>query len=439
MNASQVIPRVNETPTVLTPTTPTTNPLSLKNLRQIMSGRMPGQLIIQITDQCNASCAQCGMRRENEYDRATLKIDDIKRMLDAAAERGVQAISFTGGEPLLYLKTIVECAKHAKSLGIPYVRTGTNGFMFKGHEKPDFADKVEKMAVSLKEAGFYTFWISVDSADVAVHEKNRGLPNTVAGFEKALPIFHKVGLYPSANLGINRYVAGFDKPPAIEADQGAAFYHHFREGFRRFYGFVESLGFTIVNCCYPMNFDNEDQKAVYTATATDDFVIFSDQEKLPLFRALADTIPEFRSRLRIFTPLSSLHALIRHYGGQPDRSYGCRGGIDYFFVDAQTMNTYPCGFRGQENLGKFWDLDMKSLKQKPWCKQCDWECFRDPSELTGPILDLFSQPWSMMSRLLTDREYAKIWRNDLRYYRACHYFNAQLPPDFRKLSAFTPQ
>jgi len=407
--------------------------------KTILQGRMPAQVVIQFTDQCNASCRQCGMRRENRFERATLSVDDTKRMLDAMAKQGVAAVSFTGGEPLMYLKPIAECIAHARALGIRYVRTGTNGFIFKGHEKKHFPQQMAEIARTLVDAGVYTCWVSIDSMSPAVHEQNRGLPGMIAGVEKALPIFHEHGLHLSANLGINRYLGGAHPPPAVELAQGEAFYHHFRTGFSQFYQFVEELGFTIVNACYPMSFDEDEQTSVYTATSRDNFIHFTPTEKFHLFRAMLDTVPQYRHRLRIFTPMTSLLSLIRHYGQleSAHSSYACRGGIDFFFIDAKDRNTYPCGFRGTENLGRFEHIDLAKLKQAPWCKQCDWECFRDPSELSGPVFDLLQNPWRLAKTWMRDPVFAKLWWEDVRYYRACGYFDANRPPDMTKLARFS--
>jgi MoaA/NifB/PqqE/SkfB family radical SAM enzyme len=432
-------------PTHTTPPTPSqpthhndSSPLlSWKNWQALLRGRLPGQVVIQFTDQCNASCAQCGMRRENTFNRSTLAVDEVKRLLDSMAAQGIEAVSFTGGEPLLYLKPITECIRHARAVGIRYVRTGTNGFMFRNAHKPDVEQRIHQLADTLATSGLYTFWISIDSADIAVHEHNRGLVGSIAGIEKALPIFHQYGLHPSANLGINRYMGRFAPPSSDPAAfDMASFTEHFRTAFRDFYQYIAHLGFTIVNACYPMDFDDSESNAVYTATSLDDFVKFSPAEKQALFQAMYEVIPEFRHRLRIFTPRSALRALIQQYGGESDNSYACRGGIDFFFVDARDMNTYPCGFRGEENLGRFWHLDLKQLNQKAWCKQCDWECFRDPSELSGPLLDLRQQPVQLLKRFWQDREYMRLWLSDLQYYRACQYFNAMTPPNYSQLARF---
>jgi MoaA/NifB/PqqE/SkfB family radical SAM enzyme len=412
---------------------------SLQNWKTLFQGRLPGQVVIQYTDQCNATCVQCGMRMDNKFQRTTLNIDDTKRLLDAMAARSIQAVSFTGGEPLLYLKQIVPCMHHAHQVGIKYIRTGTNGFIFKNHHRPDFAAKMAELAETLVNAHLYTFWISIDSAIAEVHEKNRGLPGVIAGIEKALPIFHAHGIYPSANLGINRYIGGYEQAPYLTNHSDIqAFYQHFRQAFRDFYAFVKSLGFTIVNACYPMSLDEESAKemAIYSATSIDNIVRFQAQEKQLIFQALFDTIPAFRDQLRIFTPRSSLLALIRQYQGDQASSYPCRGGIDFFFIDSKDMNTYPCGYRGEDNLGKFWDLNLNHLDTKAWCKQCDWECFRDPSEIAGPLLEMLRHPFKLWQRFRQDKEYAKLWYDDIKYYQACDYFNATLPPNWKKLSRF---
>ncbi len=412
---------------------------SLNTWKPLAKGRIPGQVVIQYTDRCNAACVQCGMRRTSDFPRTTMNPEQLKPQIDAMAAQGVQAISFTGGEPLLCREQVVELAKYAGAAGIRYIRTGTNGYIFMGSDKPDFTDKIARIADQLADSPINTFWISVDSADPATHEKNRGFAGIVNGMEKALPIFHERGLYPSANLGINRLTGGPKLAPA--SSEPRVVYNAFRTSFARFYRFVESLGFTIVNACYPMSHAPEDAEAVgdsavYAATSSDDFIHFSPAEKREVFQALYDTVPEFRSRLRIFTPRCSLLALIRSLSGDGEKAYACRGGIDFFFMDSRDMNTYPCGYRGAESLGKFTDLDVASLGQAPFCKECDWECFRDPSELIGPFTELLQRPLSVAGRLLQDKEYRSVWLKDLRYYKACGYFDGRSAPDMAALARF---
>jgi MoaA/NifB/PqqE/SkfB family radical SAM enzyme len=375
------------------------------------------------------------MRRTENFDRSKLSLDDAKRIIDAAAERGVQALSFTGGEPLLFLDEIIELIDHATGAGIPYVRTGTNGFLFMNSEHPDFERRISSLVEGLARTKLYTFWISVDSAVPRVHETMRGLPGVIKGIEKALPIFNEHGIYPSANLGINRNIGGLHDGAIADHEM---LYAHFWKAFRDFYRVVDIMGFTIVNACYPMSAETnaEPISAVYKATSADDAVNFSSDEKHIIFKALFDVIPEFRSRIRIFTPRSSLLALIRQHNGDASGSYACRGGREFFFVDAKTGDTFPCGYRGTENLGKFWDTDFPRRNGMEPCTKCDWECFRDPSELVGPLHDLMTRPGRLVSKIVKDREWLRLWCEDLRYYRACGFFNGRVPPDTMNLERF---
>jgi len=408
----------------------------------LIQGRLPGQLVIQMTDRCNARCPQCGMRVTEDFPRSTLAVDLVKRILDAAAERGFRAVSFTGGEPFLFLEQLAELITHARSVGIEYIRTGTNGFLFANPDSPHFDSRVKRAVETLAATPLRNLWISIDSAVPAVHEEMRGLPGVIKGIERALPVFHDHGIYPAANLGLNRNIGGGAAGNALAETQEypLSIYDEFRRGLRKFYGFVIDLGFTMVNTCYPMSTEPEAEgaspDAVYAATSTDRVVRFTETERVLLFKALFDTIPEYRSEVRVFSPRTSLYALMGQYSTSAHKAYPCRGGIDFFFVDARDGNTYPCGYRGQENLGRLWDLDLDSVDTAEVCKRCDWECFRDPSELAGPALQAWGNPLALLAKLYKDRTYARLWWEDLKYYRACGLFDGREAPDLQRLGKF---
>ncbi len=159
----------------------------LKTAALMLKGRMPGQLVIQITDRCNATCPQCGMRKTNKFDRTRLSNDQLKAVIDSAGEKNFQAISFTGGEPMLLGKDLPGLIRHAGAAGIPYIRTGTNGFFFAGHNKPEFTDKVKAIADELADTPLRNFWISLDSSVADIHEQMRGFEGVVRGMEKHCP------------------------------------------------------------------------------------------------------------------------------------------------------------------------------------------------------------------------------------------------------------
>jgi len=405
----------------------------LSTCRALFRGRLPGQAVIQITTRCNARCVQCGMSIDHSFARHSLDPEVVDRILDTVARLGMQAVSFTGGEPLLDLPRLTGMIRSAKKLGIPYIRTGTNGFIFQRHEAPDFEDRMRRTADELLESGIRNFWISLDSSDPDIHETNRGLPGVVRGMAKALPIFHDRGLYPSVNLGINRLCGGH-----IPALHGPFDTHGFRQGFfeafTRFFTFATNLGFTIANCCYPMS---DEDRAVYQATSSDSFIRFSPEEKRAMLLALRDVVPNFRSRIRLFTPLSSLDALVRQTDGDGGQTYACRGGLDFFFVDATAGHAYPCGYRSAEDLGPFWELtDLPG--GEPVCRRCEWECFRDPSELLGPFGMALSNPLEVMRRFSSRPDLPGIWFSDLRYYMACDFFDGTRPMRTDKLARFAP-
>ena len=422
-------------------------PLQLhKHLIDLWRKKVPEQLIIQFTNKCNALCPQCGMRVTEKFRRSTLSHDVVKRIIDAAAQRGVRVVSFTGGEPLLFLEDLVMFIKYAGEAGIDYIRTGTNGFMLSNPRSPRFQSRVNKIVEALAGTPLRNFWISIDSVIPSIHEKMRGFPGVIQGIEKALPIFHEHGLHPSANLGINRNIMGDitrnarAATPAKNNVDMQSFDQTFKTAFKKFYQFVIELGFTIVSTCYPMSVEeNKDiagLKPVYSATSEDRIVQFNSREKALLFKALLETVPEFRSKIRLFSPTTSLYALYNQYADNATFPYPCRGGLDFFFIDAKDGNTYPCGYRGNENLGKYWSMDRNSLDRNAVCHKCDWECFRDPSELFGPLISGLLRPQGVFKKMCRDSHYFRLWIDDLKYYRACGFFNGRKPPDYSRMQGF---
>ena len=256
-------------------------------LRHGLVARIPGQLVVQITDKCNARCPQCGMRITSSFKRRTLDKNEVYKTIDAAAARGIKAISFTGGEPMIMADTLCDYLNRAGQRKIPFIRTGTNGFFLSGSHRADFTTRMGRLVDKLAATPVRNFWISLDSLDEQIHDTMRGFDNLVAGMEKALPIFHNAGLYPSVNLGINRNLGGeltrqlspldYTRQESYES----AVYDTYRRAFALFYRRVIDMGFTIVNACYPMSVDTENSQleTVYQASATDHIVTFTQGKK----------------------------------------------------------------------------------------------------------------------------------------------------------------
>jgi MoaA/NifB/PqqE/SkfB family radical SAM enzyme len=414
----------------------------IRNLKPLLRGRLPGQLIIQYSNRCNANCPQCGMRRSENISRYTLDKEQVKKIIDAAAGKGVRSLSFTGGEPLMFLDDLVELINSASRAGIPYIRTGTNGFLFRDSESPEFTAKISRIAEKLASTELYTFWISLDSAVPADHENLRGLTGVVRGIEKALPIFHEHSIYPAVNLGINRAIGGTTNQPFLSQSTPQEFLNVFKSSFEYFYQFVSDLGFTMVNACYPMSTGCATAEttpgaadiSLYGAISNDSMINFSNQEKALIFKALFETIPKYRGKLRIFSPRCSLYGLIRKFSDQQSSLFPCRGGIDFFFVECERGTIHPCGYLDDPKQS-LPDLE-KRVGRIADCDKCEWECFRDPSDVLGPFAELFSQPVKLFKKMAREPEFFRLLQEDLSYYRACGFFSGRQAPHMQAIQRF---
>lgn len=399
----------------------------IKSLIPLFSGRLPGQLVMQITNRCNALCPQCEMRKTSKIKRATMSADQAKALVDNAAENQIKAFSVTGGEPFLFPETTKEILLYAEKKGIRYTRTGTNGFFF-STTRTDYMKKIETTAKLVKTSKARNFWISIDSADPHQHEKMRGFKGVVKGIHQGLPVFHDTGIFPCANLGINRGIGGKEtlelsiKNFNSEENYLKVFEKTYEKAFSSFLEFVIDLGFTMVNFCYPMSLSSHerDLNAVYSATSGDSIVNFSTKEKTLIFKILLKVIMKFRDSIKIFTPASSLYQLLRQYDSN-EKTTPCRGGKDFFFVDADTREFYPCGYRGNESFGS--KLSIKHIVKDKNCFLCDWECFRDPSNLLFPIAEILSTPFLGLKKTRKDKRFYELWKNDIKYYTKSNFFS----------------
>jgi len=248
------------------------------------------QVVVQITEHCNGSCPQCGMSIAHKTLRRVAELPVMTAVVHRAAELQAQAISFTGGEPFLHRPLLLYLLHEARTVGIRYTRTGTNGFLFTRRDDPAFEARMHGLAEGLTSAGLRNLWISLDSADPDVHERQRGLPGVVAGIEADLPVFAEHGLYPAANLAVNRHMGRRWLAPLAEVGE-ATFGAAAAQAAREFFARAIELGFTMANLCYPMDFParhgNVDGppghdapgRVVYAATSGDASVSFTVTER----------------------------------------------------------------------------------------------------------------------------------------------------------------
>jgi hypothetical protein len=328
--------------------------------------------------------------------------------------------------------------KYAKAAGITITSTGTNGHLFANPYRPDYLNRITEAAERIAESGIYAFWINIDSADPIVHQQMSGLPDVMDGIEIALPIFHDHGIYPSANLWINKNIGGLSQAPSSNPSEFLAFY---RTAFRKFFNLAIDLGFTIASVCYPMNRGEKNRNGLDAcgATAVADMARHTSDEKELVFKALFYTIPEFRHRIRILSPRSSLLSLMRQYAGGDNAGHHFAGEADHFIFDVRDSHSYACHYQGDENHLELQRPGPAQIDQWPLCRENYQVCFRDPSEMIRLMISLFTSPHLFYSEILQDDEFSKLWMEDFKYFRDCEFFDCSKAPDFRKLDFFYQQ
>jgi MoaA/NifB/PqqE/SkfB family radical SAM enzyme len=410
----------------------------LRLAREFVKGGLPGQVIVQVTTACEATCEQCAYGRAGAP-KKTLPEEKVLGIIDTAAANGFQAISFTGGEPFLLYRRLLRYIQHAGEASIKFIRTGTNaGFLQRPYRRfgntPQFRDAVSRIADDIASAPLRNLWISVDSTDVETHEANRGLKGVIRAIALSIPIFAERSIFPAINLGINRLIDG----PCPEWEMlghadtnnfdAQRFEKRYREGFERYFQLCQELGFTIVGVCYPM----AEQTGTYGA-ASETLTSYSREELAMVFKALDEVTRQHRHRLRISSPSTALYYLRKGAFGVP-----CSGGHDYFFISAVDGLTYPCGYIDKP-LGEFKDLDFHKLrKENRTCTRCHWECFYDPDQLVGTVRQLLAHPVSVMPKVMRNPELRDRLIFDMRYFLACDFLDGRRPPNYEKLARFSP-
>jgi GTP 3',8-cyclase len=147
-------------------------------------GRVVRDLRISITPRCNFKCTYCdplGMGHKDPI--GTITVQDIANVVEAAAGLGMDAVRFTGGEPLLR-KELPEMIAHAKrTVGIHDVALTTN------------ATLLERRLPELLAAGLDRVNISMDAIDPEVFKKTTSGGN-IKQVWKGIEAVMEAGLNP---------------------------------------------------------------------------------------------------------------------------------------------------------------------------------------------------------------------------------------------------
>lgn len=124
-------------------------------------------VFLEVSRLCNLRCRHC-LNNSGKCLPNELSQEEFKKLVLELADKGVQDIRFTGGEPLLY-SGIYELIKIASDNGI-YTSIGTNGTLI-----------TKEVAKKLKECGLNKAVVSIDGTE-DTHDYIRGKGN----YDKAM-------------------------------------------------------------------------------------------------------------------------------------------------------------------------------------------------------------------------------------------------------------
>lgn len=142
-------------------------------------GRTIDYLRISLTDRCNFRCVYCmpeeGVQQMSHSD--ILRLEEIERIVRAAAGVGIKSVRLTGGEPLVRKGVVSLVRSIANISGIENVSLTTNGVL------------LPSMVGELKAAGLSRVNVSLDTLDseqFRMVTRVGKLEDTLAGIDAAL-------------------------------------------------------------------------------------------------------------------------------------------------------------------------------------------------------------------------------------------------------------
>jgi MoaA/NifB/PqqE/SkfB family radical SAM enzyme len=308
----------------------------LMDLIRLVPRGGPAILNASVTNMCNATCDFCNFAHDKGFvtDRRWLDAsrfaEALGRMKDQA---GVRFVTFMGGEPLLHPR-IVEMARTATEMGVQPTLV-TNGWLL--------PPKVDALA----DVGLTTLFVSIDAADPAVHEKNRGLKGVCARIEQANGRLASRGVTPIASVAMTRLVTDY-------------------EALARF---LVSLGFAAVTFSYP-------RKAALGSSS----LVWSEDSALvdmglPELLAAFDGVERARAIIPVHNPRAAIADMRRRLTGQGER-FVCHAGYKYFYLD-WNYDLWRCE-DWREPIGPVWDFTPARMV-RDGCQACTTDCYRDAS------------------------------------------------------------
>jgi len=302
----------------------------------MLDHKLPAVCDFSVTNVCNAACDFCGFARDKTLigARRYADADAFARALPILHGRGIRYITLQGGEPLVH-PDIVHLVADTTAAGIQCAII-TNGWFL-----PRYID-------SLAAAGLGRLIISIDSAKLGQHERNRGLDGLGSRIAEGIRRAHGFGLPVQASVTVSRLVRYDELPDSL----------------RR-------LGFDLVAFSYPRRDPFGSTSLVYGGESA--LVDLGRDELLAALTAIA----RVKKRFPVANPTASLTE-ITHYVRGEQQSIPCVGGYKYFYLD-WNLDIWRCEAWSQP-LGPVFDLDCIPDQRQP-CHDCMMACYRNASTL----------------------------------------------------------
>src|SRR5437868_3202834 len=309
-----------------------------KLVREVLNHGGPGYLQFAITNICNAKCDFCGFAVDkfDQKKRRSVTLQEARDVIDIAKRNHIGYLLFVGGEPLAH-KELRAMVRYAAESGInPMICT--NGSLWTDQNMRDLAND-----------GLSSVIMSIDSHDVAKHEKNRGLPEVCRKIKRANEIFHDLGIQTTASVTASKLIEDYERLPA----------------------FLSELGFKSCTFSYPLT----SLASSYLSFSDSNLVNYKTDELIQVFEKIKQM--KKRSGYPVVNPSESLSEMQRHLRGEKEK-FGCLGGHKYFYLDWH-LNLYRC---------HAWDTPMCNIYEfdpskliRDGCTRCMIDCYRDPSVL----------------------------------------------------------
>jgi MoaA/NifB/PqqE/SkfB family radical SAM enzyme len=297
--------------------------------------RLPAVCDFSVTNVCNAACDFCGFARDKTLTGPARYVDAdaFSRALPILHRRGIRFLTLQGGEPLVH-PDIIRLVAQTADAGISCAII-TNGWF------------LPRSLRSLASAGLDRLIISIDSADPAEHERNRGLKGLERRIAQGIARAHAYGLPVQASVTVNRLVKYEELPNTL----------------RR-------LGFDDVAFSYPRRDPLGSSSLVYA----DSELVDLDRDEL---LSALEAIGHLRKRFPVLNPRASLAEVARYVRGE-QQAVPCVGGYKYFYLD-WNLDIWRCE-AWNEPLGSVFDLDRIPDQRDP-CHHCMMACYRTASML----------------------------------------------------------